>query len=140
MRKRPMGFRIYEQALANNFLEKHFHPTHETLEMICDHIRKRSPKEELALRSFFFDYARHVELIRSRQPQGGIYACIIANSMIRGVTVPTVDFIEAVHRNTGYELLHKWTYEIKRHYMKFPRRSNSGKILQDHILIFRTTP
>jgi len=137
MRKRPMGFRTYDESKIDGFFKEHLRQAEKRLEQVCHQIGEQSPKEELAVRSFFFDYAQHVDQVRARQRQNGVYVCIVGNSLIRGVTVPTVDFIETIHSNAGYELVNKWSYEIRRHYMKFPRRSNSGKIKQDYILVFR---
>jgi hypothetical protein len=139
MRKRPMGFRTFDKALIEDVLRHFLLDKKDKLEQICERIGAKSPKEELAVRSFFYDYANHVSRVRPLQPKDGVYICIVGNSVIRGVTVPTVDFVEYIHTNTGYELIGKLAYEIRRHYMKFPRRSNSGKIKQDHILIFRST-
>lgn len=137
MRKRPMGFRTYDKALIDNVLHKFLSGREEQWQQICSSIGAKSAKEELAVRSFFYDYANHVSQVRSLQPKGGLYICVVGNSVIRGVTVPTADFVEHIHMNAGYQLISKLTYEIRRHYMKFPRRSNSGKINQDHILVFR---
>lgn len=137
MRKRPMGFRTYDKTLMDDVLNQSLGKDKKQLEEVCESIGVKSPKEELAVRSFFFDYASHVKQVKQRQSKNGIYICIVGNSLIRGVTVPTVNFIEKIHINSGYQLVDRFSYEIRRHYMKFPRRSNSGKIKQDYILIFR---
>lgn len=137
MRKRPMGFRTYDKAAINDALNQFFGKGKSRLEQICGDIGKQSPKEEQAVRSFFYDYASHINLARQVQPKDGVYICIVGNSLIRGINVPTVDFIEQIHINAGYQLIDKFSYEIRRHYMKFPRRSNSGKIKQDYILVFK---
>lgn len=137
LRKRPMGFRLNELTLNHNSM-KHFLNSHtEMFDQICFQIKEKSPKEELAVRSFFMDYARHVENAYSRQKKGGYYICIVGNSLIRGITIPTADLIISIHTSLGYELTEQMTYEIRRHYMKFPRRNNSGKINEDHVLIFK---
>lgn len=139
MRKSPMGFRLYEKSRLSGFSKKHLNQMKTQFEQVCNEIGKQSPKEELAVRSFFFDYARHVEQVRAKQRRNGVYVCIVGNSFIRGLTVPTVEFIQSIHINAGYKLVDRWSYEIRRHYMKFPRRSNSGKIKQDHVLIFEAS-
>ena len=137
MRKRPMGFRTYDEQKMRGFSKEYLNLDEERYETICHEIGKMSPKEELTVRSFFFDYSRHIARIRAKQRRNGVYVCFIGNSVIRNITVPTSDFVERIHATAGYELANKWDYAIKRHYMKFPRRSNSGKIKQDHILVFR---
>ncbi|BBC26605.1 DNA methyltransferase [Pseudanabaena sp. ABRG5-3] len=137
MRKRPMGFRVYDPLAINGFFKKYIQRSEEQFEQVCQQIGNQSPKEELTVRSFFFDYACHVEQVCAKQSRDGIYVCVVGNSLIRGVNVPTVDFIESIHLNSGYELVDKFNYEIRRHYMKFPRRGNSGKIKNDYILVFR---
>ena len=109
----------------------------EQLNTICAEIGKISPKEEKVVRSYFLDFARHIEIIRRQQKKGGYYVCVIGDSYIRGRTVPTGDIISSMFKVRGYSLVDMFSYEIRRHYMKFPRRSNSGKIKTDNILIFR---
>ena len=70
----------------------------------------------------------------------GIYATVVAGSLIRGQLVPTPDALVAIHEFFGYELIDRLTYGIKRHYMKFPRRQNSSKIIEDNILVFKLRP
>ncbi len=137
MRKQPMGFRAYNEDEIVKTLCSSLNGMGEIFEQINNGIGEKSPKEEIAVRSFFFDYSNHVTAVRKMQPDDGIYICVVGNSLIRGITVPTSELIEQVHLNSGYELVDKMTYEIRRHYMKFPRRKNSGKIKQDHILVFR---
>jgi hypothetical protein len=107
------------------------------LNSICDEIGKTSPKEERVVRSYFLDFSRHIDVVSGHQKVGGYYVCVIGNSFIRGRTVPTVDIISAMFKVHGYSLVDKYSYEIRRHYMKFPSRSNSGKIKVDHVLVFR---
>ncbi len=137
MRKQPMGFRTCTKNIATIFLKKYLTGAEESFETICSKIGEANPKEELTVRSFFFDYARHIEQVSAKQRKNGTYACIVGNSLIRGITVPTDDLVTRIHINAGYKLVAKYTYEIRRHYMKFPRRNNSGKIKQDYVLIFK---
>jgi SAM-dependent methyltransferase len=139
LRKKPMGFRIDEFSKPNDFVNRYLLENYSKFEFICSRIADISPREALAVRSFFSDYCRHVSSISGKQGKGSFYICIIGNSYIRGTTVPTVDFIVDIHRSMGYNLIDKVGYEIKRHYMKFPRRNNSKKIVDDHILVFTVT-
>ena len=134
LRKEPMGFR--ESLTDTLFLNKYLTHHTEAFEETCSLIREKSQKEELAVRSFFHDYIQHIHVVRKVQPRGGRYVCIVGNSSIRGTIVHTADFLVAIHEASGYRLIDTLSYEIKRHYMKFPRRSNSGTIRQDHVLIF----
>ena len=136
-RKKPMGFNIRPDVEPNSSLALSLGGRVEEFESLCSRIGQRNPKEELMVRSFFLDYSTHLEVVRRVQTEAGFYVCVVGNSYIRGITVPTADFLVSIHKAFGYCLVDKLDYEIRRHYMKFPRRSNSGKIKQDHILVFR---
>jgi SAM-dependent methyltransferase len=136
LRKKPMGFKTYDESMLHAFSKEYIPDISSKFEEICSLVGAVSPKEELVVRSFFLDYAKHVQAIHLQQQKGNFYVCVIGNSFIRGTTIPSAEIIESIHRNVGYKLNDKLSYEIRRHYMKFPRRSNSGKIKQDYILIF----
>jgi hypothetical protein len=137
LRKKPMGFNRHAPRGAGNFRDRLLNATRTTLEEALGHIQKRSPKEARTVRIFFDDFLAHCEQVSERQESGDFYICIVGNSVIRQATVPTVDILHDLFYSLGYHLQDHLTYEIRRHYMKFPRRSNSGKIKQDHVLIFR---
>lgn len=137
LRKTPMGKGPATPARLDSIECRLSHGTRNEYKSACQEIRKSSPKEEVVVRAFFQDMAVHTEQVYERQAPGAVYICIIGNSTIRQVTVPTVDLLADLFCYMGYRLDDRMSYEIRRHYMKFPRRSNSGKIQQDHILIFR---
>lgn len=137
LRKEPMGFRTHSNQKANSLLATRLGQQFDEFESACTCIGEKSKKEELTVRSFFIDYITHLETVRKIQYAGGMYVCVIGNSYIRGTTVDTAAFLISIHESLGYRLIDRMTYEIRRHYMKFPRRSNSGKIKQDHILVFQ---
>lgn len=137
LRKIPMGFRS-ELPENNKIIEERFNSQNREIFInICSHIRKISRKEESVVRAFFQDFSVHCELFYNLQRQGSFYICIIGNSMLRRVTIPTVDLLIDIFQSVGYKIEDRMNYEIRRHYMKFPRRGNSGKIKYDYILVFR---
>ena len=135
-RKEPMGFRVEDKCPGLTFYPKDLISI---LEKICSTIGEVSPKEAILVRSFFSDFVKHLEVVKRSQSRNGYYICIVSNSVIRKVTVPTVDILIKIFRDAGYILKDELRYEIRRHYMKFPRRDNSGKITDDHVLIFQRT-
>jgi len=106
-------------------------------EEICASIEVKSVKEAQAVRTFFRDYETHVSEISKVQKSGRVYASVVSGSLIRGQLVPTPEAVIAIHESFGYKLLDRFSYSIKRHYMKFPRRENSSKIIEDNVLIFK---
>lgn len=137
LRKEPMGFTYSSSENRDSIEERLLRSTRNHFESACRQIKKHSPKEENVVRTFFHDFTRHCEVMFKRQSRGAFYICVIGNSTIRQVTVQTAELMVDIFRSVGYKLEDRMVYEIRRHYMKFPRRSNSGKIKQDHILIFR---
>jgi hypothetical protein len=134
VRKEPMGFRVEAEGLVSGFYPKELVAA---LERICSAIDETSPKEATLVRGYFYDFGRHLQIIKRSQSRNGYYICVVGNSVIRKITVPTVDILIRIFENAGYVLKEKLRYEIRRHYMKFPRRDNSGKIVDDYVLIFR---
>jgi hypothetical protein len=132
LRKRPMGMVKTEVKLPDAISAKI-----PKFDEICVSIAEKSPKEAQAVKTFFRDYETHVSEISKVQKSGRIYASVVAGSLIRGQLVPTPEAVIALHESVGYELVDRFSYGIKRHYMKFPRRENSSKIIEDDVLIFK---
>jgi len=134
LRRVPMGFR--RDSSSAHALPEALGDQRAVFEETVSTIGERSVKEGDAVRAFFADYLAHLRNVHGFQRTGGRYVCVVGNSLIRDVIVPTVEFLVALHQATGYRLIDRFSYEIRRHYMKFPRRSNSGTIKMDHILVF----
>jgi len=132
LRKRPMGMVKTDVKLPRAISEKL-----PEFDAMCASIAAKSLKEAQAVKTFFRDYETHVSEISKVQKSGRIYATVVAGSLIRGQEVPTPEAVIAVHESAGYELVDRFSYGIKRHYMKFPRRENSSKIIEDSVLIFK---
>lgn len=137
LRKVPMGFTATAPENLDHFERRLPPSTRLTFTRACRQIRKHSPREENVVRTFFHDFEIHCETMRKRQNRGAFYICIVGNSTVRQVTVPTAALIVDLFESVGYKLEDRLIYDIRRHYMKFPRRSNSGTITQDYVLIFR---
>jgi len=137
LRKEPMGFTHYDPSAFDGFADRYFRESSEAFEGLCDAISQKSPKEELAVRSFFLDYAAHASRALAFLPRSGRYVCIVGDSTIRGTVVPTTSLVTLIHLALGFVLEDRVTYSIRRHYMKFPRRANSGTISMDTILVFQ---
>jgi hypothetical protein len=131
-RKVPMGFQVHR---ADAFRKRLTKKMRGVIDEMVKSIAAKSAKEAAHVISFFDDFAKHCESCAKAQSAGRQYHCIVGESTIRGVTVPTPDLMAELFQSAGYELKDRFRYEIRRHYMKFPRRSNSGTIKQDHILI-----
>ena len=136
-RKQPMGFQVADQNTPSAELRRALGDQTGVLEATIDEIARARPQEAGAVVAFFLDFYNHILTTRARQRSGGMYLCVVGDSLVRGTRVPTTDLCEALFRGGGYELVDRCHYEIKRHYMKFPRKSNSGKIKIDNILVMR---
>lgn len=132
LRKRPMGM-----VRAEGRLPRSISARVPGLDEAYQIIASKSVKEAQAVTTFFRDYEIHISEISKVQKLDRIYACVVAGSLIRGQMIATPDAIVAIHESFGYELVDRFTYGIKRHYMKFPRRENSSKITEDNVLIFK---
>jgi hypothetical protein len=137
LRGAPMGISQAKLQGADSVVPRLSRVAREQYTTACAEIRKISPKEESIVRGFFNDVVVHSSLMYRLQRPGAIYICILGNSTVRRVGVPTTETVIDIFQSMGYKLADRTNYEIRRHYMKFPRRSNSGKIKQDHILVFQ---
>ena len=133
----PMGFNCAGSDSPDEFQNRLTTATRQHFGDMSRQIRSRSPKEAKLVRGFFGDFLRHCEAVSKQQRRGAFYICIVGNSIVRRVEVQTTKILTDLLCSVGYRLEDRMVYEIRRHYMKFPRRSNSGKIKNDHVLIFR---
>lgn len=137
LRRKPVGFRRVEIDAGLGHLAKISPLAAALLEPLLAKINAVSKKEAQNVIGYFEDFANHVKAAKQSMQQGSIYALVIGESYIRGVTVPTPTILSAIFEAYGFENLGSCSYVIKRHYMKFPRRSNSGKINIDHVCCFK---
>ena len=135
LRKLPMGLQARQVDNLNDFTSRLSSKNRRIFNDAQQHIDEQSHKERMIIDSFFADFQAHCAWVAEAQARDRCYVCVIGNSVIRQVTVPTVDFFVDLFMSYGYRMRDRLTYEIRRHYMKFPRRSNSGKIHQDFVLI-----
>lgn len=137
LRKQPMGFTRSGLEVLDG-LRGFLHSDRiARLESSLERIQEKSLREAQNVVGFFDDFVRHLKAVSALQSPDAYYACVVGNSWIRGGEVPTVDILSDIFEHCGYHLEDKASYEIRRHYMKFPRRENSGKITRDHILVLR---
>ena len=137
LRKKPIGFRRTDVAAGLERLSEISPAAAEILEPKLAKIQSESASEAQNVVGYFEDFAQHLKVIKESMRQGSIYALVIGESYIRGVTVPTPAVLAALFDSFGFEAMGSCSYVIKRHYMKFPRRSNSRKINIDHVCCFR---
>jgi len=137
LRKKPVGFREADIEADLEKLALKSPPLSEMIEPIVAKIRGVSVQEARNVVGYFEDFSKHLDAAKTNMKSGAIYALVIGESHIRGVTVPTPRILSALFESCGFENMGSCSYVIKRHYMKFPRRSNSGKINTDYVCCFR---
>lgn len=137
LRKKPVGFRRAEVDAGLERLAKKSPVAAELVEPFVEQIASVSTKEAENVIGYFEDYSKHLQAAKRSMRAGGIYALVVGESHIRGVTVPTPAILWALFESHGFENIGSCSYVIKRHYMKFPRRSNSRKINIDYVCCFR---
>ena len=139
LRSKPIGFRRTDVNLGLQHLAKRSTPAAQILEPLVMKIRKRSEKEAQNVVAYFIDLAQHLTVARDIMKPGAVYAIVVGESHIRGITVPTPKVLTLFFEASGFERMGSCSYVIKRHYMKFPRRSNSRMINIDHVCCFRNS-
>jgi hypothetical protein len=136
LRKLPMGFVSEDFGVTYASLKKLSPKAAKILSPHVTAIAKSSPKEARHVSGFFWDMALHAKVMHKLLKPGARYAMVVGESFIRGQQVPTPDVIPHIFGGCGFRNAGNCSYVIKRHYMKFPRRSNSGKIVMDYVLCF----
>jgi hypothetical protein len=136
LRRQPMGFS--KPALDFAAFRTASPCAASELNGVLPFIAERSAAEGENVLSYFIDFRKHLDAARGVLRRKAIYGLVVGESMIRSVIVPTPKILTALFRDAGFEFIGSCSYAIKRHYMKFPRRANSGKIMLDHVLCFRT--
>lgn len=139
LRNKPVGFRRADVAAGLEQLSAMSPLSAEMLEPKLAKIQQTSEKEAKNVIGYFEDFAQHLKAARQSIKPGGVYALVIGESYIRGVTVPTPKVLATLFESSGFEDMGSCSYVIKRHYMKFPRRSNSRKIKIDYVHCFRNS-
>jgi hypothetical protein len=136
LRREPMGFARPNADLE--VFEKSSPTAARQLNHILPAISMTSRAEGENVLSYFIDFRQHLDAITKLLRHRAVYALVVGESVIRSVVVPTPAILTQLFADAGFEFVGSCAYTIKRHYMKFPRRSNSGKITRDYVLCFRT--
>ena len=137
LRREPLGFRRTDTEVGLERLWRESRAAADILAPVLTEIGRRSEKEAENVIGFFVDFVQHLCTIRRYMRLGSVYGLVIGESFVRGVTIPTPKVLKELFTAAGFQEIGSCSYLIKRHYMKFPRRSNSGKIKVDHVCCFR---
>jgi hypothetical protein len=136
LRSRPIGF---SRGKVERLLEEIGAVSPGLAERLLPEVRaieRTSRKEAEHVAGYFRDYLEHLRVSRAAMRRGARYAMAVGESVVRGRRIPTPDLLAILFEDSGFGTVGRCSYQIKRHYMKFPRRSNSGTIKLDHILCF----
>jgi hypothetical protein len=136
LRSEPIGFRRgpVDQTMVG--LSSISRVTAGRLAPLIESIASTSRKEAEHVAGYFKDYAEHLTVCRRAMGNGTRYVLSVGESVVRANRVETPDLLVSLFEDSGFRLVGRCSYQIKRHYMKFPRRANSGTIKLDHILAF----
>ena len=137
LRKTPIGFRRTDVSAGLKRLSETSTVAADLLEPKLTIIQRANEREAQNVVGYFVDFAEHLKTAKKSMKHGSSYAFVVGESYIRGVTIPTLSLLTTLFASLGFESMGSCSYKIKRHYMKFPRRANSGKIKIDHVCCFR---
>ena len=139
LRKNPVGFRKTDVMAGLQRLSRYSAEAADQIEPVLTKVNRVSEKEAQNIIGYFEDFSMHIEAAKANLRKGSIYALVVGECHIRGVTIPTAKILTDLFKSSGFAHIGHCSYVIKRHYMKFPRRINSGKINIDHVHCFRYT-
>lgn len=136
LRSRPIGF---SRGSIELLLEEIGAASPRLADRVLPEVRaiaQTSRKEAEHVAGYFRDYLKHLRVSRAALRPGARYAMAVGESVVRGRRIQTPELLSMLFEDSGFGTVGKCSYQIKRHYMKFPRRLNSGTIKLDHILCF----
>lgn len=136
LRKTPMGFRKVNIDDSISRLYQITPKAGNLLSPLVEKVNEISKSEAQNIIGYFEDFIGHLNSISPHLKSESRYAIVVGESFIRGVTIPTAEILNEIFQSLGYNLIGRCAYVIKKHYMKFPRRSNSRTIKTDHVLCF----
>ena len=94
-------------------------------------------KRAHVLLNFFNDMKSNLNSIYKSLKDGGVYAIVIGNSMIRGIEIESWKVLQEIGENNGFSTDIHFSYIIRNHYLRIDRKKFGGKINSDFVLVLR---
>lgn len=104
------------------------------LDKFLEDLYKIDPRRSYIVYKFFRDMKDNLKEMRRILKSGGRYFVVVGNNRIRGMIVPTHDFLLDIAQDVGFVKETYFSSNIIRHFIKIPRPE---RILNDWVLVFK---
>lgn len=101
---------------------------------IADKVFDKNRKFAYILSNFFIDMAKNLKEVQKILKSDGHYVVVIGSNNIAGISVPSYELISEIAVDSGYRISNLFSYKIRNHYMRFPRKGRGGLIDEDWIV------
>lgn len=109
----------------------------EDLDLKLSLIKNIDKKRAFVVYKYFEDMKQNILEIHRILKPGGHYVIVVGDSVIRGVHIPTNQYLSEIAIDAGFSLDTKFSYKIKNRYLRIPRSGLGGNIDQDWVLDLR---
>ena len=136
--KRESNYMGTKHVAVNTYSE--FLPTgYKNIDKISQQIYAKNKKFSYVLSKFFIDMEKNILEMSKVMRTKGHYVIVIGANQVAGIPVPSYEFISNIAEVNGFKLSNLFSYKIRNHYMRFPRKGRGGLIDEDWVVDLEKT-
>lgn len=106
----------------------------EDLDNKIQQIFAKDDKRAHVVKKFFLDMRKNIAEVKEVLQDNGHYIIVVGNSTIRGINIPTANYLEEIALQEGYRMVNRFAYIIKNRYLRIPRGGKGGFIKYDWVI------
>jgi DNA modification methylase len=99
-------------------------------------LMEREKKSAFIVYKYFDDMRRNFEEVNRVLKRSGRYCMVVGENTFRKVRIPTHLILARIAVRAGFEVEHRFVYDVINRHLDIPRWNNS-RIERDHIFVFR---
>lgn len=122
-----------KQVYASTY-KKRLNTGLQELDELVDRIYQRRRKHAYIAAKYFIDIRQNLAEVSQILRPGGHYVVVVGKCDVSGYSVDVPGFTAKLAESLGYRVIREFRYEIRNHYMRFPRNGRGGFIKIDHVL------
>ncbi|WP_346879059.1 DNA methyltransferase [Clostridium sp. UBA7791] len=97
---------------------------------------KNGHKHSYITYKYFVEMEKHFKEMSRNLKKEAHYIMIVGNSTVSNTLFNTSQYLIEIAERNGFQLVNKWGYKIKNHFMGFDRKGRGGKIEIDWVMDF----
>lgn len=104
------------------------------LDNIVNNISLKDKKRAYVVWKYFNDMEKHFKLMSKLLKKDGHYIIVVGNSKIRGEIIKTYEILTEIALRNGFEIVNKFSYQIRNRYLRIPRSGQGGLVDLDWVV------